>query len=77
MIRPDVNARQRLVADGEGNEVDVTEPAHANLGEEPPGGEPANGVHASIDEFVQSYETGEPLRRVAAFRAARRKTSAA
>jgi enoyl-CoA hydratase len=33
----------------------------------------AESVHASIDEFARSYESGEPNRRVAAFRAARRK----
>jgi enoyl-CoA hydratase len=32
----------------------------------------AESVRASIDEFAQSYESGEPARRVAAFRAARR-----
>jgi enoyl-CoA hydratase len=33
----------------------------------------AESVHASIDEFARSYESGEPNRRVAAFRAARNK----
>ena len=37
----------------------------------------AESVRASIDEFAKSYESGEPRRRVAAFRAARRKRSAA
>ena len=32
-------------------------------------------IRSSIDEFAQSYESGEPNRRVAAFRAARRKKS--
>jgi enoyl-CoA hydratase/carnithine racemase len=31
-------------------------------------------IHASIDEFARSYESGEPNRRVAAFRAGRKKT---
>lgn len=35
----------------------------------------AESVRASIDEFAASYESGEPLRRVAAFRDARRKRS--
>ena len=34
-------------------------------------------IDVSIDEFAKSYEAGEPGRRVAAFRAARRKRSAA
>jgi enoyl-CoA hydratase/carnithine racemase len=33
----------------------------------------AESVRASIDEFARSYESGEPKRRVAAFRAARRR----
>ena len=33
----------------------------------------AESVHASIDEFARSYESGAPNRRVAAFRAARSK----
>ncbi len=33
----------------------------------------AESIRASIDEFARSYESGEPLRRVAAFRAARKK----
>jgi enoyl-CoA hydratase/carnithine racemase len=33
----------------------------------------AESIRASIDEFARSYESGEPNRRVAAFRAARRK----
>ncbi len=33
----------------------------------------ADSIRASIDEFARSYESGEPLRRVAAFRAARKK----
>ena len=33
----------------------------------------AESIRASIDEFAKSYETGEPNRRVAAFRAARRR----
>jgi enoyl-CoA hydratase/carnithine racemase len=32
----------------------------------------AESVHASIDEFARSYESGEPNRRVAAFRRARK-----
>ena len=34
----------------------------------------AESIRASIDEFARSYESGEPNRRVAAFRAARKKT---
>jgi enoyl-CoA hydratase len=34
----------------------------------------AESIRASIDEFARSYESGEPNRRVEAFRAARRKT---
>ena len=33
----------------------------------------AESIRASIDEFARSYESGEPNRRVAAFRAARKK----
>ena len=33
----------------------------------------AESVRASIDEFARSYESGEPLRRVEAFRSARKK----
>ncbi len=33
----------------------------------------AESVRASIDEFARSYESGEPNRRIAAFRAARKK----
>jgi len=33
----------------------------------------AESVHASIDEFARTYESGEPNRRIAAFRAARRR----
>jgi len=33
----------------------------------------AESIRISIDEFAQSYESGEPNRRVATFRAARRK----
>ena len=33
----------------------------------------AESVRASIDEFARAYESGEPRRRVAAFRRARRK----
>ena len=33
----------------------------------------AGSIRASIDEFARSYESGEPNRRVAAFRAARKK----
>ena len=33
----------------------------------------AESIRISIDEFAQSYESGEPRRRVAAFRAARKK----
>ncbi|MEK6246282.1 MAG: enoyl-CoA hydratase [Pseudomonadota bacterium] len=33
----------------------------------------AESIRASIDEFARAYESGEPLRRVAAFRRARRK----
>jgi len=33
-----------------------------------------DGIQKSIDEFAASYESGEPNRRVDAFRAARRKT---
>ena len=33
----------------------------------------AESIRTSIDEFARSYESGEPLRRVAAFRRARRK----
>ena len=33
----------------------------------------AESVHASIDEFARSYESGEPNRRIAAFRKARSK----
>ncbi len=33
----------------------------------------AESVRASIDEFARAYESGEPLRRVAAFRQARKK----
>ena len=33
----------------------------------------AESIHASIDEFARTYESGEPNRRVAAFRAARKK----
>jgi enoyl-CoA hydratase/carnithine racemase len=33
----------------------------------------AASIRASIDEFAQSYESGEPNRRVDAFRAARRR----
>ena len=36
----------------------------------------AESVRASIDEFARSYESGEPLRQVAAFRDARRKRTA-
>ena len=32
----------------------------------------AESVHASIDEFARSYESGEPNRRIAAFRRARK-----
>ena len=35
----------------------------------------AESVHASIDEFARAYESGEPGRRVAAFRAARKRGS--
>jgi enoyl-CoA hydratase len=34
----------------------------------------AESIHASIDEFARAYESGEPNRRIAAFRAARKKT---
>ena len=36
----------------------------------------AESVRASIDEFARAYESGEPRRRVDAFRAARRKRAA-
>jgi enoyl-CoA hydratase/carnithine racemase len=36
----------------------------------------AESVRASIDEFARAYESGEPRRRVAAFRDARRKRAA-
>src|SRR6185295_19603677 len=35
----------------------------------------ATSIRASIDEFARSYESGEPARRVAAFRANRKKRS--
>jgi enoyl-CoA hydratase/carnithine racemase len=35
----------------------------------------AESIHASIDEFARAYESGEPARRVEAFRAARKRGS--
>jgi hypothetical protein len=56
MIRPHLNARQRLVPDGQRDEFDVTEPAHAQLGEQPAGGEPANRVHARIEHTGAAWQ---------------------
>jgi hypothetical protein len=56
MIRPDLNALQRLVADGQRHEVDVAQAAHAQLGEQPAGAEPAGDVHSGIHDSRPAWQ---------------------
>ena len=56
MIRPDLDALQRLVADGQRHEVDVAQAAHAQLGEQPAGGESAGDVHSGIDNSRPAWQ---------------------
>jgi len=68
-LDPDVNSALDAILAGEPEAIRAQKRL-CRLWEEAP---LAESVHASIDEFARCYESGEPGRRVAAFRQRRRR----
>ena len=50
MVRPDLYARPDFAIDRQRGEFDVSEAAHAQLGERQAGGKSARGVAAGVDD---------------------------